>query len=86
MQSIEALARYKNITNRSSTTDIAALWDGYVKMIERKEGTTYVLLEKRLAAPPSPYCDYPFIALGQPYCFIVRAPDRIRVEKREEIR
>jgi hypothetical protein len=86
VESIEALARFRNITNQSPIADVAALWDGYVKAIERRENTTYVILEKRLAAPPSRYCDYPVTVLGQPYCFIVRAPDRIRVERKEEIR
>jgi hypothetical protein len=65
---------------------VAALWDGFIKEMEKNVGRVFRVIVARLAPPSDRFCSYPMRLLGAPFCYIVRILDSICEIKVEEIR
>ena len=83
---IASLFRRMGLNREASDEDMARLWDGFIKEMERKQGVTYKVLEKRLAPPPREFCDYPIQRLDAPFAYMVRFPECVHVFRTERIK
>lgn len=74
-------AMRRNIMPNSGKKEISALYDYYVASLEKKLGTTFRLIKKKLAPPPANTRGYPIIAVGAPLAYIVRDVSIIQIGK-----
>ena len=67
--------------------DIAALYDYFITLIEKKLKVKYKVLEVRVTTPPKDkYCrSYPLEIIGVPHCYIVRHTGCIEIDEIEEV-
>ena len=80
---IAVLAERQRLGSRPSNHDIAALYDLFIKRIEKARNIVYNVLAIRVAPPRD--LDYPIAVVGAPLCYIARITDCITIYAVEEI-
>lgn len=72
----------RGITGRAKASDVHSLYESYVASLEKKLGTTFRMVQKKLAPPPSVSENYPKIGIGEPLAYIVRDVSIIKIGRR----
>jgi len=75
-EQIAYLADKKKVGNEIKK--LAALYDSLIHKLEEIQNTKFKVIEMRVSPPKREYCQYyQFTAIGNPYCYLVRAVDCI---------
>jgi hypothetical protein len=58
---------------RVDTAAMSGFYDAFIKDVEKSMKTTFKVIAKRLAPPPSEHCPgYPYLVAGDPPCYVAR--------------